>query len=313
LPDADSKEFLRRVVEMSTPPLTELTPRGAREVNRRLEKTFVWDAGVEVGARDATIPGPGPRIPVRIFTPERGEKSNLPVLVYFHGGGWVVGGQSDLDVESTCKFLVDGAGCVVVSVGYRLAPESKFPAAVEDAYATLLWVAANAGELNGDAKRIAVGGDSAGGNIAAAVCLMARDRDGPDIVFQLLVYPVTDHSFETESYRTCGEGYGLATEEMKWFWNHYLRTPADGENGYASPLRARDLRGLPPALVLTAECDPLRDEGEAYGHRLEEAGVPAKIVRYEGAIHGFFTLPFGGKGRAEAAKELRRAFTQKAE
>ena len=309
--DADSQEYLRRIMEVTTAPIDELTPKEAREVSRRFTEMFPWEVTAGVESLDALVAGPGGAIHVRVFTPRRREEL-MPVLLYFHGGGWVVGGHADPDVDSTCRYLADAGGCTVVSVGYRLAPESKFPAAVEDAYASLLWVVGNSPALGLDPSRVAVAGDSAGANIAAALCLMARDRKGPEVVLQALVYPIADCDFETESYRTCGEGYGLATEEMKWYWNQYLSSDGDRDNPYVSIARATSLTGLPPALVLTAEYDPLRDEGEAYAKRLEEAGVPTRLVRYDGAIHGFFTLPFGGKGRAEVAKELRRAFEQAA-
>jgi len=296
------------VQEVSTPPLSELTPQGARDVSKLFEDMFPWQPPANVAARDVTIPVAGATIPARVFSPEDTGKGRLPVLIYFHGGGWVLGDHADPDIVRTCATLADAAGCVVVSVGYRLAPESKFPTAIEDAYASLVWVAQNAATLGGDGSKIAVSGDSAGGNLAAVVSLMARDRKGPTIALQVLVYPVTNHSFETGSYKSCGAGYGLATEEMMWFWDHYLRNPSDGENAYASPVCAAVLAGLPPAVVLTAEYDPLRDEGEDYGMRLKQAGVPTKVLRYHGMIHGFFTLPFGGEGRKDVAEALRDAF-----
>jgi acetyl esterase len=310
--DPESQEFLDRVKEINTPPIDELTPQGARDVAKLFERLAWWDAHVPVEIRDMTIPGERSPLPARVFTPEDGGKGPLPVLVYFHGGGFVLGGHADPEINSTCSFLADAVPCVVVSVGYRLAPEHKFPAAVEDAYAALRWVSESGHQLHADGSRIAVGGDSAGGNIAAVVSLMARDRRGPRIALQVLVYPVIDHSFETASYRELGEGYGLSTAEMRWYWNHYLTTHEDGKKPYASPLREENLAGLPPALVIVAGYDPLKDEAEAYGVRLEQAGVPTAIVRYDGAIHGFFTLPFGGKGRLDAATELRKAFSSPA-
>jgi acetyl esterase len=295
------------VLEVTTPPLTELDAEGARRASVAYEGMFPWDPKADVTFSDIEIPGGAGTIPARVFVPRARPASPMPVLIYFHGGGFVLGSHVDTDICSLCGYLAEQAGCAVVSVGYRLAPESRFPAAVEDAYSSLLWVAGNPSALGIDPERIAVGGDSAGGNIAAVLSLMSRDREGPAIRFQLLIYPVTDHSFETESYRTCGSGYGLATEEMRWFWAHYLRAPFEGANAYASPLRARSLAGLPPALVITAEFDPLRDEGEAYGKRLRDAGVAAEVVRYDGTIHAFVTLPFGGAGRRHAAAALRTA------
>ena len=240
-----------------------------------------------VGSVDnLAVPGPAGPIPIRVYTPER--EGRLPVLVYFHGGGWVLGDLESHD--AVCRGLTNAANCLVVSVDYRLAPEHKFPAATEDAYTAIQWVAENAARLSGDPNRIAVGGDSAGGNLSAVVALMARDRGGPPLVYQLLIYPVTDSSFDTPSYHDNAQGYFLTLDSMRWFWNHYLRSEADRENPYAAPLRAKDLHGLPPALVVTAEFDPLRDEGEAYAARLRAAGVPAELQRYDGMTHGFFSM-----------------------
>ena len=179
---------------------------------------------------------------------------------------------------------------MVVSVDYRLAPETKFPGPAEDCYAATVWAADNAASLNADASRVAVGGDSAGGNLAAAISLMAADRGGPSIVHQLLVYPVTERNYETASYVDNAEGYMLARDAMRWYWDAYLANDADAANPYAAPMQADSVAGQPPALVITAEYDPLRDEGEAYGRRLQEAGVDTTISRYEGMIHGFFGM-----------------------
>jgi acetyl esterase len=235
---------------------------------------------------DRTIPGPAGEIPVRIYQPHgAGVK---PVLLYFHGGGWVIGTLDSYD--ATCRELAQGAGCVVVSVDYRLAPEHRYPAAPEDCYAALKWVAANAASLGADANRLAVGGDSAGGNLSAVVSQMARDKGGPAIRFQLLIYPVTDADFTRGSYASNAEGYLLTTASMHWFWDHYLPEKPKRADAYASPLRARDLSGLPPAWVCTAEFDPLRDEGEAYAKRLQEAGVTTQLTRFDGLIHGFISM-----------------------
>ena len=253
------------------------------------------------------IPGPAGQIPVRIYRPEA--RGALPALVYYHGGGFVL---CNLDThDGVCRSLANAAGCTVVSVDYRLAPEHPFPAAPEDCYAALRFVAERAGEIGVDASRIAVGGDSAGGNLSAVIAQLARDRRGPRLAFQLLVYPVTDCRFDTASYRANAEGYFLTTAMMKWFWKKYLADPADAENPYASPLRAVDLSGLPPGLCITAEMDPLRDEGEAYAARLRDAGVPVTTTRYDGMFHGFFgmgaLLAQGKSALAEAATALRKA------
>ena len=258
---------------------------------------------------DRLVPGFDGEITARIYTPEG--TGPFPLLVWFHGGGWVVG---DLDLaDAQARDLTAQASCVVASVDYRLAPDTKFPGPVEDCYAATLWAQRNASSLNADPNRVAVGGDSAGGNLAAVVCLMARDRGGPSLVFQLLVYPVTDFDFTTLSYQQNGEGYMLTTESMEWFWNHYLRDRSDATNPYAAPLRAKDLSGLPPALVVTAEYDPLRDEGQAYAERLQAAGIPTEYVCYEGMVHGFFAMPAaldkGKQGISHAAAALRAAFS----
>lgn len=233
------------------------------------------------------IPGPGDDIPIRVYTPEGFGPlpgvGPLPVLVYFHGGGWVVGDVEAQDAD--CRMMANGAGCIVVSVDYCLAPENKFPAPAEDAYAATRWVAENAARLGGDETRIAVGGGSAGGNLAAVVALMARDRGGPSLACQVLTVPVTDRDFDTKSYRENGEDYVLTRDEMMWFWDHYLSSDDEADHPYASPLRAPDLSGLPPAFIQTAEYDPLRDEGRAYADRLEAVGVPVKYRCYEGMIH----------------------------
>jgi len=259
---------------------------------------------------DRSIPGPESKIPVRIYAPEG--HGPLPVLVFYHGGGWVIGSLDSHD--ALCRKLTNAAGCVVVSVDYRLAPEAKFPAAAEDCYAATLWVAENAAALGCDPKRIAVGGDSAGGNLAAVVPLMARDRGKPAIAYQVLMYPVTDGSLETGSMRELAEGYFLTHGAMVWFWNHYVRDSKDRSHPYAAPINATELRGLPPALIITAEYDPLRDEGEAYAAKLREAGVPVTCTRYDGTIHGFVSLADnldqGKKALAQVVTGLKAAFSK---
>jgi acetyl esterase len=230
-------------------------------------------------------------------------------LVYFHGGGWVIGSIETHD--ALCRELTMEAGVVVVSVEYRLAPEHKFPAAADDAYAAVRWVAQHAAELGIDPARIGVGGDSAGGNLAAVVALQARDLGGPPLALQLLIYPITCDDLGTPSYVENAEGYMLTRADMAWFWSQYLSDPAQGDDPRVSPLRAGDLSGLPPAFILTAEYDPLRDEAEAYAARLEQAGVPVRMRRYDGMIHGFLRrLTLLDQGRValdEVAKGIRDA------
>jgi acetyl esterase len=231
------------------------------------------------------LPGPGGPLPARHYVP-RGFAAPGPLLLYFHGGGWVVG---DLDThDSVCRFLAASACVSVLSVDYRLAPEHPFPAAVEDAWAAFSWVAANTAALGTDPGRVAVGGDSAGGNLAAVTCLLAREA-GQLPAMQLLIYPVTD-TVGGESRRTFAEGFMLTKADMDWFEGHYLPPGTDGADPRVSVLRAPDLSRLPPAYVATAGFDPLRDEGEAYAQRMREAGVPVALVRHPGLIHTFANL-----------------------
>jgi acetyl esterase len=287
--------------------MTNLLPNASKTVEQnRASLEALMAAGAKVNApvarvEDRTVPGPAGPIPVRVFTPEG--TGPFPVLMYFHGGGWVLGtldGYADI-----CRSYARGAGCVVVSVDYRLAPEHKFPAAPEDCYAATLWAAENASQVGGDGRRLAVAGDSAGGNRAAAVCLMARDRGGPKIAGQVLNYPATDHHFDTPSYLQFANGsVGLSRETMMWFWRQYLPDDSQGKNPLASPLAAADLRGLPPALVITAELDVLRDEGEAYLARLREAKVSAAGVRYVGMPHGFLGYQAVLAGPRQAVRQV---------
>ncbi|MGQ0620927.1 MAG: alpha/beta hydrolase [Panacagrimonas sp.] len=254
------------------------------------------------------IPGAAGDIAVRIYTPEGA--GPFPVLSYFHGGGWVLG---DLDgYDPLCRELCGGASCVVVSVEYRLAPEHKFPAAPEDCVAAVKWVAANAVSLKGDASRLAVGGDSAGGNLAAVVAQRLRDENGPRLCAQLLIYPCTQLVGSTPSMIENAEGYLLERKDMEWFAGHYLNSPADGRSINASPAFATSLAGLAPALVITAEFDPLRDEGEAYGDAMRKAGVDVTVSRYDGAIHAFFSffgiMEPGRRAVDEAIRWLREQF-----
>lgn len=269
------------------PAVETLSPAEARQAAIDALKATASQPEAIGRVEDLRIPHPERPIPVRIFTPAA--EGPFPCLVYFHGGGWVL---CDLDThEAVCRAIARRAAAVVVAVDYALSPEYKFPAAVEDCYAAIQWVAANAARLGVDPSRIAVGGDSAGGNLATVMCLKARDEGGPPLALQVLVYPVTNlASFDTPSYREFAEGYYLTRAEMEWFRGHYLARAGDAQNPYASPLLAPDLRGLPPALVITAECDTLRDEGEAYARRLAEAGVEAACTRYGGMIHPFFSL-----------------------
>jgi acetyl esterase len=246
---------------------------------------------------------------LRIYAPS--SPGPYPLLVFFHGSGFVL---CSIDThDGMCRNLCAGADCLVVSVDYRLAPEHKFPAAVDDCAFATRWVAEHATELGGDPARIIVAGDSAGGTLAAATALRLRDEGGPSLYGQLLMYPVTDyHTPGRPSYEDNAEGYGLTRDTMKWFWDHYLNNPSEASNPYAAPLRARDLSGLPPAFVITAEYDPLRDEGERYAERLREANVRTAMSRYDGMNHGFLfwvgLVDQAGDAMAEACAWLRGAF-----
>jgi acetyl esterase len=301
----EAQQLLAALEEVGLPPFSQMTVPQAREVI----KGFVDLQGEpeQIATEDRTIPGPAGEIPVRVYTPA-GEGAK-PVIVYFHGGGWVVG---ELDtVDKPLRSLANRTGAVVVSVDYRLAPEHVYPAAFDDCYAATEWVAEHAGELGGNPAQVAVGGDSAGGNLSAAVTLAARDRNGPPLVAQLLIYPVTNFDFTTASYTENGEGYLLTRGSMEWFWAHYLGAQDLGKDPYACPARADDLVGLPPAYVATAEFDPLRDEGEAYASNLRSAGVAVTAKRYDGMLHGFaWTLaatPSGAVMLEDLAAALRSA------
>jgi acetyl esterase len=283
--DPQAQALLDQMQEAGAPPFEQMTVGEARQAAYAfIDLQGAPEDVASVGHR--FVPGPVCDLPVRIYTPE-GE-GPFPALVYFHGSGWVILNIEVADIAA--RALTNRTGCVVVAVNYQKAPEHKFPVPFDDAYAATTWLAEHASELGIDPGRIGVAGDSAGGNLAAAVCLKARDEGGPSLAYQLLIYPVTDYGWDKPSYLENAEGYLLQRETMRWFWGHYLASEAEGDNPLVSPLRAPDLSGLPPALIVTAEFDPLRDDGELYGQRLREAGVPVKISRYDGMIHGFFYM-----------------------
>jgi acetyl esterase len=279
----------------------------------RLEQLSVADARQQVESRIAanlptlpvasvsnrSIPGPGGALPLRIYTPSG--KGPFPLMVFFHGSGFVL---CSLDThDGVCRNFCGAAGCVVVSVDYRLAPEHKFPAGPEDCYAATNWAAEHAQELNADRERIVIAGDSAGGNMVAVTALMLRDKGGPALRGQLMIYPVTDYFTSSHpSFIENAEGYGLTAAGMRWFWGHYLNSESEANNAWVSPMRAKNLSGLPAALIITAEYDVLRDEGELYGEGLAKAGVPTKVSRYQGMNHGFFNM-YGIVDKAKEALE----------
>lgn len=265
------------------PPNAALSPEGARRLGEERRPDADGDAVADV--QDLLIPGPAGDLPARVYRP--GKDGPYPVVVYFHGGGWVVGSRDSHD--PLCRTLTNACGAVVLSVDYRLAPEHPFPAPLEDCYAATEWAAEHADAVGGDPDRLAVAGDSAGGNLAACVALRARDRDGPDVGYQALIYPVTDSGLDYDSYEENAD-YPANRPGLAWCWEHYLAREVDAVHPYASPMHARDLSVLPPATVVTAGFDGLRDEGTAYADRLAGAGVPVDHRNYPDVTHGFFGM-----------------------
>jgi acetyl esterase len=299
--------LLDELTRQGLPPFEQMSPTQARLVALGF-RDMQGESEDVAEVRDILVPGPAGALPVRLYHPAPG--TPLPLVVYFHGGGWVIG---DIEiVDKPCRALANASQCVVASVNYRISPETKFPGPVDDCYAATKWLAENPKSIGANGRFVAVSGDSAGGNLAAAVSLMARDRGAPAINYQILIYPVTTTAAGNTfaSYRDNADGYLLTKAGMEWFWDHYLASPEDGKNPYASPLQAADLSRLPPAIVITAEFDPLRDEGQAYAKRLKEAGVSVTISHYEGLIHGFFwsagVLDAGKQLIAELGNELRK-------
>jgi acetyl esterase len=304
--DPQVEAYLRDLHAAGMRPLHELSVTEAREAElieiERVQPepvSHVVDRVLHLGGLDVTV---------RIYIP--GATRPLPVLVYFFGGGWVLGSVNAVD--PICRRLANATPCAVVSVAYRRAPEHPFPAGLEDCYAVTRWVAESGAELGVDPRRVAVGGASAGGNLAASVALLARQRGAPKLALQLLVYPPLDYRADAPPSEEETDPLLFGSRDVVWCWSHYLADAADGDDPLASPLRADDLRGLPPALVVTAELDPLRPQGELYAARLVEAGVGTDLVRFDGAIHGFFSKPdrfdAARDAQALAAAALRRAF-----
>ena len=305
------QEFCDEINAIEVPPLRERPLAEVREGFHDLIMSM-QAPGAPVGrVEDRDIPGPNGPIRVRLYWPDGADPAEpLPVYVNYHGSGYVV-----LSIEThdgVCRALCAGAGCIVVGVNYCKAPEHKFPGPTEDAWASLRWVAENAAEIGADPARIAVGGDSAGGCLAAVTAQRAKAQGGPALVFQLLVYPVTDTDEGRESYGTFGEGFVLTAESMAWFFDCYFGDDAERADVRAAPIRAGDLSGLPPALVMTASHDPLFDEGRDYAAKLKAAGVPTDWRNYEGHIHGFWTatgrFDVAAEAHATACAALRRAF-----
>lgn len=296
---SSAQQYLEELAALNLAPKRTLPIATVRR--NAIAKAVMGKARTEIGSvTDQNIPSEGGELPLRIYTPEG--TGPFPAIVYFHGGGWAT---NNLDThDELCRKLSTETGTVVVSADYRLAPEAKFPAGINDAAAAVKWTFQHAADLNADTNRILVAGDSSGGNFAAALCLRFRDENGPPIAGQILYYPVTDYYDScAQSYRSFSEGYGLTAADMAWFWDLYLPDKAAANDPYASPLRAKDIKGLPPALVITAEYDPLVDEGHAYAMRLQEAGVPTRYNCYSGTIHGFLIVPALAEDTARAVRE----------
>ena len=303
---AEVEAVRRRRLAAGAPPLYEMSVEEARAADLASTQEETAPPTAVARIEDFAFEGAAGSLPGRLYAPARRQP---PVLVYFFGGGWVVGEIETAD--AIARSLANAADVAVIVPGYRLAPEHKFPAAVEDAEAAVRWVASHANELGVDGARIAVGGDSAGGNLAAAVTHALRDDSSPRLAFQLLVYPVTDYLAATSSAQALDDPVFFNSRSLRWYWGHYLASPDEGRDPRASPLRAERFDGLPPALVITAEHDPLRDEGERYAEQLAAAGVPVKLSRYDGMVHGFFAmtgqLARARDAHAEAAASLRAA------
>ena len=305
--DPQVEALLAQIAELGQPPFEHMTVAQARQAGAEAYAALQGPGPEVASVAHRYLTGPTADLPVRIYTPDGA--GPFPAIVYYHGSGWVI-----LNVEvcdASLRRLAKDTGCVVVAVNYQKAPEHKFPVAFNDAWATLTWVVAHSEELGVDPARIAVGGDSAGGNLAAAVAIKARDSGGPALAFQLLIYPVTDRDLDTPSAILNAEGYLLQRETMRWFWGHYLEGATDEIDWRACPLRAASLADLPPALVVTAEFDPLRDDGRHYADRLRDAGVKVTHTNYEGMIHGFYwmgaVVDRVADLHAEIAREVRAA------
>jgi acetyl esterase len=307
--DPQVQQVLELIRSAGNPEYWQMTPQQAREWHNQKAGILDIKPTPVFRVEDRRIPGPASEIPVRIYTP-RASSQFLPVLVWLHGGGHVVGSLQSYD--AICRQLALEADCIVVSVDYRLAPEHKFPAGVEDCFAALTWAGRHAGEFGGDAKRIAIGGDSAGGNLAAVCAIMARDEGAPRLVFQLLVYPRTAAWEDSPSHREFADGYILTRKTILWFHNHCLKSDADRQDWRWAPLDCPDLSRLPPALVIVAECDPVRDDGIFYAERLKQAGNALELTNYAGMVHPFFSMggaiDAGRRALSQAAGALRRAF-----
>jgi len=295
--DPDAQVILDAMIKAGRPAFETLTPVQARRQLHDMRAAMKQPQPMVAEVKNLSARGPDAAIPLRLYRPATVDGAQ-PVLVYFHGGGWVIG---DIEThDNLCRSLANAADCTVISVDYRLAPEHKFPAAVDDCRAATTWIADHAGDLAVDPHRLAVGGDSAGGNLATVVSRLAVATGGPGIVYQVLLYPTVDLSFAHDSFKRVGTGYNLTTATMRWFRDLYLRDLQDVADWRASPLRADDLSKLPPAFIATAGHDPLCDEGEAYAKLLESSGVPVTLRQFPGQMHGFATM----SGLLQAADQV---------
>lgn len=294
--NAEVQHVINEYKKLNLPKLSSLSPEQARE---ELMKYYDSNADLKIPLEKITglnIPGPQSDIAIRIYWPDK--KPNMPALLYFAGGGFVVGNLNTSDVH--CQQLTYLTGCVIISVNYARSPEHPFPAPVEDGYAVLQWVHSNANKLSIDPDNIGVLGENSGGTIAASLCLMARDREGPAINYQVLIYPMLDNRLETESSQKFADGYLLTRDSLQWYWGHYLSNPNDADNPYAVPAKEKDFSFLPPAQIVSGEFDPLRDEVKAYADKLKEAGIPVEYHCYKGLVSGFLNL-FGVVAKVDLA------------
>jgi acetyl esterase len=306
--DTRTQWLLNLIARTGRPPLQELPVPEAR-AEYAMSMHVLGGRKQPIGELvERTIPGPGGRIPIRIYRPEHAATRPRGILVYLHGGGWTIGDVASYD--KPCRYLAAKSGCIIVSVGYRLSPESKFPAAIEDCLAAFRWVVEHAAALGGRADCIAIGGDSAGGNMATVCSMLLRDAGGPKPAFQLLIYPATDLLEHRPSYQSCGQDFLLTIPMMQWFRGHYLSSEAEAADPRVSPLLATDLANLPPAFLCTAGFDPLRDEGKAYAEKLHAAGVPVIYRNFESLIHGFVGFTGTIAAAARAMDEIAFALRQ---
>jgi acetyl esterase/lipase len=315
--DPQMQAVIEELDSFGTPPLPKLTPEQARKAPTPTDAvmSLLKEKGIPITPPDLkidhqVIPGPSPEgILVRTYTPKTGN-GPFPVIVYYHGGGWVI---ADLDTyDPSARALADKTGAIVISVAYRQAPEHKFPAAHNDAFAAYEWALNNAGSINGNPAKVAVAGESAGGNLAAAVSMMAKEKGVKLPVHQLLVYPIANYDFNSPSYKQYADAKPLSKPLMQWFFDKYLNNPAEGNNPLISLVKAPDVSGLPPATVITAQIDPLMSEGKQYADKLKAAGVPVTFQNYEGVTHEFFGMAAvveqAKKAQSLAATELKKAF-----